>query len=58
MSECKKRTLVLLQRFVRLVLLELSELSSRAFSQSGNNFSCAGDDASSIRFGETVMKDQ
>ncbi len=40
-SECENRTLALLQRFVGLVLLELSELSSRAFSQSGNNFSCA-----------------
>ncbi len=29
-----------LQRLVGRVLLELSELSSRAFSQSGNNFSC------------------
>ncbi len=28
-------------KIVGLVLLELSELSSRAFSQSGNNFSCA-----------------
>ncbi len=40
-SECENRTLVLLQRFVGLVLLELSELSSRAFSQSGNHFSRA-----------------
>ncbi len=31
----------LLQRFVGLVLLELHELSSRASSQSGNNFSRA-----------------
>ncbi len=31
---------MLLQRFVGLVLLELSELSSHAFSQSGNNFAC------------------
>ncbi len=31
----------LLQRFVGHVLLELSELSSRAFSQSGNYFSRA-----------------
>ncbi len=40
-SECVNRTLVLLQRCVELVLIELSELSSRAFSQSGNYFSCA-----------------
>ncbi len=40
-SECENRTLILLQRFVGLVLLELSELSSHAFSQSGNNFSRA-----------------
>ncbi len=37
-SECENRTLELLQRFVGLVLLELSELSSCAFSQSGNYF--------------------
>ncbi len=37
-SECENRTLGLQQRFVRLVLLELSELSSCAFSQSGNYF--------------------
>ncbi len=40
-SECENRTLALLQRFVGLVLLELSELSSRAFSLSGNYFSHA-----------------
>ncbi len=40
-SECENRTLALLQRFVGLVLLELSEFSSRASSQSGNNFSRA-----------------
>ncbi len=40
-SECENSTLALLQRFVGLVLLELSDLSSRAFSQSGNNFSRA-----------------
>ncbi len=34
-------TLALLQRFVGFVLLELSDLSSRAFSQSGNYFSRA-----------------
>ncbi len=39
-SECENRTLGLLQRFVGLVLLELSELSSCAFSQSGNYFAC------------------
>ncbi len=38
-SECENRTLGLLQIFVGLVLLELSELSPRAFSQSGNYFS-------------------
>ncbi len=38
-SECENSTLALLQRFVGLVLLELSEFSSRAFSQSGNYFS-------------------
>ncbi len=38
-SECVNRTLGLLQRFVGLVLLELSESSSHAFSQSGNYFS-------------------
>ncbi len=37
-SECENRTLELLQRFVGLVLLELFELSSCAFSQSGNYF--------------------
>ncbi len=37
-SESENCTLALLQRFVGLVLLELSELSSCAFSQSGNNF--------------------
>ncbi len=37
-SECENRTLELLQRFVGLVLLKLSELSSCAFSQSGNYF--------------------
>ncbi len=37
-SKCENRTLALLQRFVGLVLLELSELSSCAFSQSGNYF--------------------
>ncbi len=40
-SECENRTLALLQRFVGLLFLELSELSSRAFSQSGNYFSHA-----------------
>ncbi len=40
-SECENCTLGLLQRFVGLVLLELSELSSRVFSQSGNIFSRA-----------------
>ncbi len=40
-SECENRTLALLQRFVGLVLLVLSELSSRASSQSGNYFSRA-----------------
>ncbi len=40
-SECENRTLSLLQRFVGLVLLELSELSSCAFSQSGNYFARA-----------------
>ncbi len=39
-SECENSTLAL-QRFVGLVLLELSKLSSRAFSQSGNKFSHA-----------------
>ncbi len=39
-SECENRTLMLLQIFVVLVLLELSELSSCAFSQSENYFSC------------------
>ncbi len=34
-SKCENRTLTLLQRVVGLVLLELSELSSCAFSQSG-----------------------
>ncbi len=45
---------MLLQRFVGLVLLELSELSSCTFSQSGIFFfTCnAGDDASYIRFRE------
>ncbi len=38
-SECENRTLGLLQRFIGRVLLELSESSSRAFSQSGNHFS-------------------
>ncbi len=37
-SECENRTLALLQRFVGRVLLELFELSSCAFSQSGNYF--------------------
>ncbi len=37
-SECENSTLGLLQRFVGRVLLELSELSSCAFSQSGNYF--------------------
>ncbi len=37
-SESENRTLGLLQRFVGLVLLELSKLSSCAFSQSGNYF--------------------
>ncbi len=37
-SECENRTLGLLQRFVGLELLELSEFSSCAFSQSGNYF--------------------
>ncbi len=37
-SECENRTLGLQQRFVVLVLLELSELSSCAFSQSENYF--------------------
>ncbi len=37
-SECGNRTLGLLQRVAGLVLLELSELSSHAFSQSGNYF--------------------
>ncbi len=37
-SKCENRTLTLLQRVVGLVLLELSELSSCAFSQSGNYF--------------------
>ncbi len=37
-SECENHTLGLLQRFVGLVLLELSESSSHAFSQSGNYF--------------------
>ncbi len=60
-SECENRTLRLLQRFVGLVLLELSELSSCAFSQSGNYFAVvrwcgAGDDASYVRFGETKDK--
>ncbi len=40
-SECENCTLGLPQRFVGLVLLELSESSSRAASQSGNNFSRA-----------------
>ncbi len=39
-SECENRTLGLLQRFIGLVLLEFSEFSSRAFSQSGNYFAC------------------
>ncbi len=39
-SECENNTLALLQRFVGLVLLELSEFSSCAFSQSGNYFVC------------------
>ncbi len=39
-TECENCTLGLLQRFVGLVLLELSELSSCAFSQSGNYFAC------------------
>ncbi len=38
MLKCEDRTLTLLQRVVGLVLLELSELSSCAFSQSGNYF--------------------
>ncbi len=38
-SECENRRLGLLQRCVGLVLLELSEFSSRAFSQSENNCS-------------------
>ncbi len=37
-SECENRTRALLQRFVGRVLLELSELSSCAFSQSGDYF--------------------
>ncbi len=37
-SECENRTLALLQRFVGLVLLVLFEMSSCAFSQSGNYF--------------------
>ncbi len=37
-SKCENRTLGLLQRFAGLVLLELSEFSSCAFSQSGNYF--------------------
>ncbi len=40
-SECENGTLALLQRLVELVLLELSELSSCAFSQSGSYFACA-----------------
>ncbi len=40
-SECENSTLGLLQRFIGLVLLELSELSSRAFSQSEIIFSRA-----------------
>ncbi len=40
-SECENSTLALLQRFVGFVLLELSELSSCAFSQLGNYFSRA-----------------
>ncbi len=36
--KCENRTLTLLQQIVELVLLELSELSSCAFSQSGNYF--------------------
>ncbi len=39
-SQCENRTLTLLQRFVGLVLLELFELSSCAFSQSGNFAFC------------------
>ncbi len=57
-SECENSTLALLQRFVGLLLLELSELSSCAFSQSGNYFfTCgAGDDASYVHFVETKDK--
>ncbi len=56
-SECENRTLGLLQRFVGLVLLELSELSSRAFSQSGNYFACVVPVMMLLtRFGETKDK--
>ncbi len=40
-SECENSTLALLQIFVGLVLLQLSEFSSRVFSQSANYFSRA-----------------
>ncbi len=53
-SESENRTLGLLQRFVGLVLLELSELSSCA-SSVGKLF-CTCDDASYGRFGETKDK--
>ncbi len=44
-------------KLVGRVLLELSELSSCAFSQSGNYFArVAGDEASYVRFGETKNK--
>ncbi len=57
-SECENHTLALLQRFVGLVLLELSEIKFTCiFSVGKLFFMChAGDDASYIRFGETKDK--
>ncbi len=59
-SECVNRTLGLLQRFVGLVLLELSELIIEfmcIFSVGKLFCTCgAGDDASYVRFGETKEK--
>ncbi len=52
--KCENSTLTLLQRFVGLVLLELSELSSCAFSLSGNYFPRAVLVMMDyVRFGET-----
>ncbi len=56
-SECENRTLALLQRFVGLLLLELSKLSSCAFSQSRNYFARVVPVMMDyVRFGETKDK--